>query len=74
MTFQEILKQELDKRNWQPVRLAAELSERGSPVSPFTVDRWVDGGSKPRIEYARAVADVFGMTLDELYPSLEVKS
>lgn len=69
MTFPKTLETLLQERNMQTVHLAAAMADRGSTVYLQTIDRWLDGSSEPRAQHLRCIADVLGVTLDDLYPS-----
>jgi len=67
MGFSDSLKRELKVRGWTPTRLAAEIEERfGGPVWPQTIQNWVNGNNEPTVSRARDVADVLGVSLDDL--------
>jgi hypothetical protein len=71
--FSEILADELWKRNKDAQWLAAEMSGRGVKTSEITVKRWVAGAGKPSWKRARVLADILGMTLDELNPTTNTR-
>lgn len=43
-----------------------EMHRRGYDVAACTVSAWISGHRTPRLEHARALADILGCTLDEL--------
>lgn len=70
--FPETLKKLLKKKDWRPVHLSAALASEGTQVSEPAIWAWLRGNFEPRLAAARAVADAFEVTLDELYPSPKV--
>lgn len=69
MTFPETLNTLLTERDMRPIHLAAAMADKGQEVYPQTVDRWLDGSREPRAHHLRCIADVLGVSLDDLYPS-----
>lgn len=57
-------------RNLTLTELASRLNDRykkfGLNFSKASIDRWEKGTSSPSIDHASALADYFGVTLDEL--------
>lgn len=52
---------------------AASLAERAG-IDPKTVERWLNTGRRPHRRNAHAVADVLGMEVRHLWPSLVTRS
>lgn len=69
MSLKNTLQGALAARGWTEAHLSAALHDRGVTVTPAAISVWLRGTSEPRLDTARAVADVLGMTLDELVPS-----
>ena len=68
MTFQDTIKRLMAEKGWESAHLAAALSDKGLKITTWSVDRWLTGHCEPRLSTARVVAEVFGITLDALYP------
>lgn len=43
-----------------------EMHRRGYDVAACTVSAWISGARTPRLEHAYVLADILGVTLDEM--------
>ena len=66
MMFSQNLNSHMDRMNVSPTKLAALMEEKGDIVSPATVQRWLDGLSKPDADRATTVAGALGLTPNDL--------
>ena len=67
--FQSKLQEQMEQKGWTPLRLAFELETLGSPITLLTIEKYLLGASDPQAKNLRAIADVLGCSMDELYPS-----
>ena len=64
--FREKFKAERRSRDWSQADVAKKLEKRGIDLHPTTVAKIEAGQRSVRIDEARAIADLFGLSLDSL--------
>lgn len=66
MSFKDTLRAAMAEQNLNPEMLAARLQEAGFAVSYASVICWYYGRRVPDLPRAKALAEVLGVSLDEL--------
>jgi transcriptional regulator with XRE-family HTH domain len=66
MAFKENLERLMAGRGWKPVQLASAMIDAGGDVSFAAINSWLIGRTEPQARNLVLLADVFGVTTDEL--------
>lgn len=66
MALKENITRLMAERGWKPVQLASALTDIGLYTSVPSVTNWINGINQPRPDAIVAIAQVFGVTPNDL--------